>query len=64
MSRLTRSTPSTWNRTWFFWAERMISTGSSVSVSTRASSLYERAGTTMLVSSTASSPGIVVIAIR
>ena len=52
MSRLTTSVVSTLKMTWLLAWARMMSTGSSVSPSTRMSSMYERAGMTTLVSST------------
>ena len=55
---------SRWKRTWFGAAASMTSTGSSVSARTRISSLSARAGTTTLVSGTASRIGTVLTAIR
>ena len=47
MSRLTRSTPSRWNNTWFLAWARTIETGSSTSARTRLSSWSARAGITV-----------------
>ena len=64
MSRLTSSVVSTWKMTWLLAWASMMSTGSSVSDRTRISSVYERAGTTRLVSSTGSRIGSVLTAMR
>ena len=64
MSRLTSSMVSTWKMTWLRAGASMMSTGSSVSDRMRISSMYERAGTTRLVSSTGSRIWSVLTAMR